>query len=546
MGVIQTGLVSKYDWAGLIDALIAVKRRPIDRLEDRVSAHQSELTTWQNVNTKLLGLKSTSESLDTYTDFLVKSASSSDTDILTVSASSQAQEGSHTVEVAQLASAEKEIHGGMAGYDSVVTSGVGDKQFDYSVGGGATISVTVPDGTTLEGLMDLINNDVDNDDVTASVLNDGSESGTDYHLVLTGNETGSEEYIDIEATTTLNGDPGTVDFQSGTWTQTQAASDSWIKVDGYAPPSPSGYIERETNTISDVLDGVTLTLHATSGGSTEDVTISNDLTGTKANIQLFVDSYNEVLSTIDMATSYSADTDIAGPLQGDYAVYDIRQTLQYIISSAIPGVDSNNFYDNLSQVGITTGAGGALTINSTKLDDALEDNFDDVGKLFTEDWGSDNNAISYFTRSTDTQGGNYAVAANFVGGVLDSGTIGGWNAAVDGNYLIGAEGTAVEGLRLQCTFAGSATENANVHIGLGVAAQSVNSLTYITDEYEGPVAWAEDRLNESIADLRVQIVEMEMRLVLVEDGYMRKFNNLELYISQINTQTSFMSSYLGS
>ena len=546
MGVIQTGLVSKYDWAGLIDALIAVKRRPIDRLEDRVSAHQSELTTWQNVNTKLLGLKSTSESLDTYTDFLVKSASSSDTDILTVSASSQAQEGSHTVEVAQLASAEKEIHGGMAGYDSVVTSGVGDKQFDYSVGGGATISVTVPDGTTLEGLMDLINNDVDNDDVTASVLNDGSESGTDYHLVLTGNETGSEEYIDIEATTTLNGDPGTVDFQSGTWTQTQAASDSWIKVDGYAPPSPSGYIERETNTISDVLDGVTLTLHATSGGSTEDVTISNDLTGTKANIQLFVDSYNEVLSTIDMATSYSADTDIAGPLQGDYAVYDIRQTLQYIISSAIPGVDSNNFYDNLSQVGITTGAGGALTINSTKLDDALEDNFDDVGKLFTEDWGSDNNAISYFTRSTDTQGGNYAVAANFVGGVLDSGTIGGWNAAVDGNYLIGAEGTAVVGLRLQCTFAGSATENANVHIGLGVAAQSVNSLTYITDEYEGPVAWAEDRLNESIADLRVQIVEMEMRLVLVEDGYMRKFNNLELYISQINTQTSFMSSYLGS
>ena len=138
-----------------------------------------------------------------------------------------------------------------------------DKVFQYTY---ATTqrSLTVATGATLEGLRDLINSDSSNPGVTATILYDGSA----YRLVLTGDDTGSTNTITIDSGTTLDGTGSTVDFRSTTFTQTKTASDAKFSVDGVN-------ITRSSNNISDVINGVTITLKK-DATSSETLSVTND------------------------------------------------------------------------------------------------------------------------------------------------------------------------------------------------------------------------------------------------------------------------------
>ncbi len=542
MSVVQSGLVSNYDWSALIKAMMDVKSKPMLRLQEKQQGFALKLAALQSINTKLLALKDVAETMDTSNEFLVKSATSSDTDILTVTALSSAATGTHTVIVNQLAQAEIEVHSGWADMDTTsVNSSGGDRQFDYSLGSSGTISVSVADGTTLVGLRDLINNDVNNPGVHATIINDGGAVDP-YHLVLTSEETGATNTVVIEATTTLDGAGGTGDFQSTTFTETQAAQDAEFRVDGYPPAS---WLTRETNTVSDVLEGITLTLLADDPATTVNVTISDDIEGVTAKVNDFVEAYNGLMSEIYSQINYNTDTHVGGPLLGDYTTINIKTDIQQIISSLVPGLDSSAAFDSLSQIGIESGDWGNLSVDSTKFAEALEEDFDGVGDLFADSWGSDSNDFNYFTRTAKTQGGTYAVEATWSGGAITSATIDGHTAIIDGNYIVGAEGYAEEGLRVQCTDPGDGTYNANVRVGTGVAVMASNALTFITDPYEGPVTWSEQFYEDTIADFQSQIDSMQRRLIQEEERLTAKFINLEMMISEINTTTSYFAEWAG-
>jgi len=546
MAVVQSGLVSNYDWSALIQAMMDVKSRPMLRIQEKQQGFQTKLAALQSINTKLLALKDVVETMDTSDEFLVKSATSSDTDILTVTATSSATTSAHTVIVNQLAQAEKKVH---AGHDDLDTTAInttgGDRVFAYQLGTGSTISVTVPSGTTLAGLRDLINNDANNPGVTASILNDGEETLTSYHLVLTSDETGSSNGITVDdLATTLDGTPGTENFENGSFQTTQSAQDAEIKVDGY-PIVAGDWIVRETNTISDVIDGVTLTLLAEDPSTTVDVVISDDTEGVTTKVNDFVEAYNELMSEIYTQINYDTDAHISGPLLGDYTVIGIKSDIQQIIASVVPGLASSATFDSLSQIGIESGEYGRLTVDTAKLTDAMEDDFEGVGDLFADSWGSDSNYFNYFSRTWETQGGTYAVEATWSGGTITSATIDGHTAIIDGNYIVGAEGYAEEGLRILATDPGPGTFNGNVRVGTGVAVQASNALTYITDPYEGPVTWSEEFYEDTITDFQGQIDAMQRRLVQVEEQLTAKFVALEMMISQINTTTSYFSAWSG-
>jgi len=276
-----------------------------------------------------------------------------------------------------LARVEQAVHSGFVDPGTAEVT-ADDAIFSY-IYGGARASISVAADTTLSGLVNLINSDAANPGVTASILNDGLGLSTSYHLVLTGDDTGAP-YTIREIKDTFTG--GT--FSSEDFTTTQKAQSSMLKVDGY-PSDTSQYIQRLTNAVSDVIDGVTLSLVA---AGTATVSVSENINAIRTSIETFVSSVNFVLDYVKQETKYDPTTKEAGIMIGNYSYQIVQQRIADILTDSIPGlIDGVDSYTHLAQIGIKTNPNnsGKWEIDSTTLNNALNTNLEGVEKLFVKD-----------------------------------------------------------------------------------------------------------------------------------------------------------------
>ena len=184
-----SGLSSGFDWRTMVDQLIAIDHRQIDLVATKQTDYSDKLVEWQGVNTKLLALKTAASALGAEDAFnLFKTATTSNTstaasNILTVSTSLAASMGIYNILVNQIARAEK-----------ISSDSYSTKDTALSLSGDILISgkvVNVVATDTLANIRDKINaaNTGSNPSrVTASII---QHTSTDYHLVLTSNDTGS-------------------------------------------------------------------------------------------------------------------------------------------------------------------------------------------------------------------------------------------------------------------------------------------------------------------------------------------------------------------
>ncbi len=188
------GLVTGIDTSQLISQLMAMERRSLDQYAKRQSVWNDRKNALSAIETKLETLKSTTAALADADKLRAYATASSDTDVLTAEASHNAFEGNHTLIVNQLANGERWAHTAGKEY---AEDYVGAGTFVYSYNHQETVITTAAD-TTLEDLVGLINNDANNPGVTANLLyyNDA------YHLVLNGNDAGSDYEIHVNASNT--------------------------------------------------------------------------------------------------------------------------------------------------------------------------------------------------------------------------------------------------------------------------------------------------------------------------------------------------------
>ena len=280
---------------------------------------------------------------------------------------------------AGLAQVTKVVH---EGFSDDTSSSVTDANafFSYTYGG-QEVTVGVTAGMTLSQLVSLINNDGDNPGVVASIVNDGQGLPTSYHLVLTGSDTGAQYQIsEVHHTFTgtafsSGGDVG------GGFNLTQSATNSMIKVDGY-PAEADEYLQRTSNTIGDVITGVSLDLH--SGGTTT-ITISTNVSSVLSNIEAFINAVNYAQEFNREATKYDPDGEETGVLIGNYSFYIIKSRIDSILNSSITGLeDGTDTYTHLSQIGIHTDPDndGEWVIDTDALTAALTADPDAVTNLF--------------------------------------------------------------------------------------------------------------------------------------------------------------------
>lgn len=545
-----TGLSSGIDWQETIQLMMQIESMPMVMLEEKKDGYQTELNAWQTINTNLLNLASVMEGMDELDELLVKAASSTDTDVATATADAGAITGSHTLEINQLAQSCILAHSGWADENTTPVNPSGeDKTFLYSVDS-VNYSITVPDGATLVELVELINDDVNNPGVSATILNDGGDENP-YHLILTS-ETGEDNAIIVG---TASGNPLT-GFVSGDFQETQQAQNAEIKVDGY-PLEVGVWIESSTNEVTDVISGVTLYLKSANPGETINITITNDIDAGKEKISEFVSAYNEIVSLINYNTKYepaegesgeeAEEGGTAGPLFGDASAIGIKSDLQAIIASVIPGLADNAFYQSLGEIGVELGTGGLLTIDDSKLSDALEDDYEAVGELFAFTSSSTSSNLTYFLRSEATQGGTYNVVANYdASGQLSSATINGNAAQIDGTYIIGMAGNPEEGLRIKFTDpgGGAGSVSAEVRLGLGAAVQIGNRTSFLTDPIDGTVHNAMEGIEDTIESIEKQIERWEQRLEIKQGQLEQQFLQMEILMGQLQSQGNYVSAIL--
>ena len=280
-----------------------------------------------------------------------------------------------------LAQAEKQVHNG---YIDLITpvheSGTGEAaEFVYYYEGVETV-VAVPSGSRLQDLADAINNDPENRGVKATIIDDGQGTSTSYHLILTGDDTGSEHTIRFGTSTQPLSNFVVSD---STFTTAQKAADSMTKIDGF-PSESTEYIQRSNNTVSDVVDGLILELH---GVGTATITITNDTDAVKSKIEQMVSSINFVLDYIKTETKYDKNGD-SGVMIGNYTYDIVRNSINEILFETVPGLDTGtDTYVHLAQIGIHTDPDqdGIWVIDAGELSNALDNDLEGVARLFVND-----------------------------------------------------------------------------------------------------------------------------------------------------------------
>jgi flagellar capping protein FliD len=188
------GLLTGIDTNALIAQLMAIERRRLNVYEQRKSLWDERKDALSTLETKLETLRSTVRALADARELRAFATASSDSDILTAEASYNAFEGNHTVVINQLANAERWVHtAGLKYAEDYVGAGT----FIYSYNHKET-AITTTATTTLEDLVGLINNDANNPGVTATLLYYKDA----YHLVLNGNEPGTDYNISVNSSST--------------------------------------------------------------------------------------------------------------------------------------------------------------------------------------------------------------------------------------------------------------------------------------------------------------------------------------------------------
>jgi len=349
MATIQLGgLATGLDTTALINQLMSVEQQPLTLLQTSKLKLQAISTAFQDLNSRLATVQSRADALRDPETFFPRSVSSSAESVAAASASAGTARGTYTLSVSALARGSFAAAASTKGATSdVVAASRGTFQFRLGPGG-AVVSIDVDATTTLDQLAKAVNDK--GAGVRASVVNVGTAAAPAYQLTLASTATGAASNIVIVHDDTTLG-----------VANTQAATDSSFTIAGI------GSFTRSTNTFSDVLDGVTISLKASSGST--DLTVDFDNSGVQANVQGLLDAYNDVVKTIDLQSQITTDSNGSpqlGAFTGDIVPQMIRRSLASAIATPVAGSLST-----LSQIGITTQRDGSLSMDTDKFQKAI-------------------------------------------------------------------------------------------------------------------------------------------------------------------------------
>lgn len=372
-----TGIGSGMNIDAMVGAMVSAEKAPKEaQLTRLATATTTKISALGTLRTSLSSFQTALKDLNDIKLFENRSAKSSNTDLLTASASKTAQAGTYSVKVDQLATGSKTATAALDDGFKAEAAGT----LTVRVGSGAGIRVNVAKDASLSEVRNALNAALKDSKVTANILTDPSTGKS--RLVMSSSDTGAGKDVSISASDGL--DALTIDPENAATAEAggflERAQNAKFSIDGLA-------LQSATNKVTGAIPEVTLNLASASKDKTSIVTVAPDAEGVTASIKKFVTAYNNLINTTNTLTRVTKVGEdgkpLTGGLVGDSSVRSILSGIQ----NELVSVGGGDGVRALSDLGITTQKDGTLAINDTKLKASLDGNFDAVGAFFTGETG---------------------------------------------------------------------------------------------------------------------------------------------------------------
>lgn len=339
------GLSSGIDTNSIVDSLVALQRKPIEKLQEKRKLVDVKVSALAQLTSKLKAFETAARDLSTLgaRGFSVSTQPAS----VGVTAGVGATAGRYSLEVGTLAQAAKARSTPFA---SGATVAGGSLHIEAD---GDAFDVTIDDGASLGEVAEAI--EASGAPVSAAVLNDGTSSYLVLTRTSTGHVIGEDPSTALSITETSTGALG----QPLGLASVVSAANAQFTIDGLD-------FERRSNDVTDALPGTTLSLTAQTTAP-QTLVLSNDSAATRANLQKVVDAYNAVVSMIQNELALKADTDRSKTLGGEPSLRSMQARMQSLITTEVGTGDVRT----LADLGVRSARDGSLTIDDATFNRAF-------------------------------------------------------------------------------------------------------------------------------------------------------------------------------
>ena len=367
------GIGSGLDINSIITQTLAVERVPLTQLQSQARALEAKLSTYGKVKSAIAALRDAASTLTRAETWGKSAGTSSDPAAVTVTTSAATRPGNYALQVNQLAAAQSNVTGTFASASTILGEGsltieLGSWNADQTAFtpkvGATPVTISVgPPAQSLAQLRDKIN--ASGAGVTASVLTDASGA----RLVLRSTLTGAPNAFRISV---ADGDGNNGDglglsalaFDPSAGILTMAQALAAANASASLNNLPIG---SESNTLSDVLDGMTLTLNKVTTVPVQ-VSATQDTPAIRKSVDAFVTAYNELNKLLADQTKVVIGAKVETGLQGDSAAVSIRGQMRNLLGQTS---GASTMFTRLADVGFDVQRDGSITLNETKMGSAL-------------------------------------------------------------------------------------------------------------------------------------------------------------------------------
>ncbi len=512
------GIGSGLDTTQLVTDLAAANKAPKEALiTARETANKAKVSSLAGLASGIDGFAGALTSLLSG-GTLYTQPSSSDTASLGVSAVAGGRIGglSATLKIDKLALAQTIVSSPAAnGTDPI---GQGGMTLTTSRG---SFAITIDSGNdSLSGLARAINAAAAG--VTASVVTDSSGA----RLVMKG-------AVGAAGAFTLTADSGaaaglaafTYD-PAGTsgMTAAQTAQDASLVLDGVT-------VTRSSNSISDLIPGVKLDLKAVTTTAVS-IGATQPVAAMRQAVLDFVDTYNELKTTLDTATSSGLNGAAAGPLRSDAGIRAMVRQLGQLSSTKLV---SSGAVTTLADLGVRTGNDGKLSVDTARLDSVLASNADDVEAMFNPTQSSSSPLVQITSAVGKVTPGSYTLT-NLIAGPPPSGRIGDLDLIVAGSRLVAPIKSGAGGLIVQ-PLGNVASATITIESGLGGALQAIRDTLRGST---GPLTTLSDRLASEAKSIADDRTAMEARADAYKATLQKSFTTMDTRVTALKATQAYL------
>lgn len=584
VGGSQSGL----DTEGIIKALVEAKRLPAVQLETKNKSIDSKLTAYNDLKTLLTkfqtsvdalrnppGVQNDSQNIFQYRNATLLTNTGLDASgYATMTVQPGAAVQTFTInEVEQLAREAKQASGTFTLADtttaSVVSASGVHTAGQFSAGtfslrninpASADVDITLTENDSLQAVVNKFNAVKDRTGIQANILKVSSGSGTnDYKIVFTSTSTGTDYDFNLATAAgpaaTLRDDPdGVLSMIQGGMDVPQEALNAKLTVDGVS-------VERQTNSVSDLIDGITFTLKQTTPAlTTIKATVQPDTSIVQNALTSFVDAYN----AFKLFASKQQEIGDDG-LPTEDAVLANESQLRSIISqvnaevtSVIKGITGSDL-NRLADIGIefsdyagdddNPATKNIMTIDTDKLSSALASDFDGLRSIFEFQLNADDPNLTVFKRTNGLAISDFTLSRNGSGvyqatytDALGSHTIDLDSSAINGGgvTLKGKSGTVLDGLQL--IYAGDTTtfNDIDVNITQGFGDRLYNLTSNMLDATSGSLTNRVTELTDQETRNKKSITTIDDQLETYRQQLTDQYATLEAALSKANNLLSLL------